>query len=103
MIAEIRRNSLYPAAEWRRLSTSEPIDPAVIMSRLRAALDEAEAFVMRMPSDKAGLLFLDASGRVVQPDPERLSHYASHTGKRRGHWPTSPEIAAAMMEKYRSP
>lgn len=100
MIAEIRRNSLYPAAEWRRLSTSAPIDPTVTMAKLRAALDEAEQFVIRMPTDKAGLLFLDVSGQVVQPDPERLSDYATHSGKRRGHWPTSPEIAAAMLERY---
>lgn len=102
MIAEIRRNSLYPAAEWRRLRTSQPLDPAIIMGKLRAALDEAEAFVTRMPSDKAGLLFLDASGQVVQPDPDRLSNYTTHEGKRRGHWPTNPQIAAAMLERYGS-
>lgn len=40
------------------------------MARLRAALDEADAFVARMPTDRMGLLFLDGK-RVVQPDPER--------------------------------
>lgn len=54
-----------------------------------------------MPSDKAGLLFL-LGDKVVEPDPARLSAYQTHSGQRRGHWPSSPEIAAAMMERYRS-
>jgi len=57
-------------AEWRALVTSEPLDPKAVMARLRAALDEADAFVARMPTDRMGLLFLDGK-RVVQPDPER--------------------------------
>jgi hypothetical protein len=44
LIAEIRRNSHYPAAEWRALVTSEVLDPNEIVGRLRSALDEAEAF-----------------------------------------------------------
>jgi hypothetical protein len=100
LIAEIRRNSMHPAEEWRRLSTSAPIDPAEMMAKLRAALDEAEAFVKQMPTNKVGLLFIEA-GRVVQPDPARLDRYVKHAGQRRGHWPSSPEIAAAMMERYK--
>ena len=57
LIAEIRRNANYPAAEWRALQSSEPLDPKAITERLRAALAEAEAFVARMPTDKMGLLF----------------------------------------------
>jgi hypothetical protein len=99
LIAEIRRNANYPAAEWRALQSSEPLDPKDITARLRAALEEAEAFVARMPTDKLGLLFLEA-GRVVQPDPERLDDYQTHAGRRRGQWPGSPEIGAAMFERY---
>ncbi len=54
LIAEIRRNSNYPVADWRALMSSEPLDPQAIMARLRAALDEAEVFVARMPTDKLG-------------------------------------------------
>jgi hypothetical protein len=72
------------------------------MTRLREALREAEAFVMRMPTDKAGLLFLK-DGHVVQPDPERLTAYQTHAGRRRGHWPGSSEIGAAMLERYNKP
>jgi hypothetical protein len=53
-----------------------------------------------MPTNKMGLLFLQ-DGRVVQPDPGHLEAYATHAGQQRGHWPTSPDIAAAMFERYK--
>jgi hypothetical protein len=100
LIAEIRRNSNYPKAEWLNLISSVPLDPKDIMGRLRGALDEAEAFVTQMPTDKAGLLFLKG-GHVAQPDPSRLGEYQTHAGQRRGQWPTSAEISAAMFERYK--
>ena len=102
LIAEIRRNANYPAADWRALLSTEPIDPKHVTSRLRSALDEAENFVTRMPTEKMGLLFLK-DGHVVQPDPARLPDYQTHAGQRRGQWPGSSEIAAAMFERYRKP
>ena len=99
LIAEIRRNSHYPAAEWRAIASSEPIDPRTVTAKLRAALDAAEAFVSRMPTDKLGLLFLEG-GKVVQPDPGRLDSYQTHAGQLRGHWPNSADITAAMLERY---
>jgi hypothetical protein len=99
LIAEIRRTSNYRAEELQTVPTAEPIDPKVFYARLREVLDDAEAFVSRMPTEKAGLLFLK-DGRVVQPDPGRLDDYATHAGQRRGHWPGSPEIAAAMLDHY---
>ena len=101
LIGEIRRNSHYPAAEWRALSTLEPLDPKDILARLGAALELAERFVARMPTAQLGLLFL-SDGKAVQPDPDRLGDYATHAGQRRGHWPTNPEITAAMLERYKS-
>jgi hypothetical protein len=101
LIAEIRRNSHYPAAEWKALETDHPLDPKAVTMQLRTILDDAEAFVARMPSDKAGLLFLEG-GKVVQPNHERLESYSTHAGRRRGQWPSSPEISAAMFERYKS-
>jgi hypothetical protein len=49
-----------------------------------------------------GLLFLE-NGLVVVPDPQRLEDYQSHTGRKRGHWPTNAEITAAMIDRYRNP
>jgi hypothetical protein len=101
LIAEIRRSSSHSPVEWRALMTSEPLDPQAIIQQLRRALDKAEAFVMRMPTEKAGLLFLK-DGHVVQPDPARLQIYHTHPGRRRGQWPTSTEISAAMFERYKT-
>ena len=98
LIAEIRRTSHYSADEWRELKSTEPVDPKEILARLRKALDEAEAFVTKMPTDKAGVLFLK-DGQVVQPDPERLDDYQTHAGQRRGHWPSNPEITAEMFAR----
>jgi hypothetical protein len=98
LIAEIRRNANYPAAEWRALAMTNPLDPDAIVTQIREALNEAETFVMRMPTDKMGLLFLEGC-KVVQPDPNRLDAYQTHSGRRRGHWPSSPEISAAMFEQ----
>jgi hypothetical protein len=100
LIAEIRRNANYPAADWRALQSSEPLDPKDITARLRAALDDAETFIARMPTDKLGLLFLQA-GEVVQPDPDGLDTYQTHAGQRRGQWPSSPDISRAMLERYK--
>jgi hypothetical protein len=102
LIAEIRRNMNYPIGEWRALVTTEPLDPEAIMLKLRAALTEAEAFVGQMPTEKAGLLFLQ-DGQILQPDLTRLRDYQTHAGQRRGHWPSSAEITTAMLEKYKKP
>jgi hypothetical protein len=99
---DLAMNKVMAAAEWRALLSAEPIDPRDITSRLRSALDEAETFVARMPTEKMGLLFLK-NGQVVPPDPARLADYQTHAGQRRGQWPSSPEIAAAMFERYRKP
>ena len=102
LIAEIRRNSIYPREEWDTLAAQAPIDPGATLGRLRSALDEGEAFIARMPTEKVGRLFI-ANGDVVQPDPERLSEYLEHTGQRRGHWPSNPDVAAAMMAQLKIP
>jgi hypothetical protein len=100
MVGEIRRNARYRADDYGDLQLAEPIDAGEVARRLRRALDEAEVFVRAMPSGKEGLLFL-SDGRVVQPDPTRLGMCTEHGGRRQGHWPSSPEIASAMLERYR--
>jgi hypothetical protein len=102
IINEIRRTANYTVEDFRRIASDPPVDPAATMTQLRQALGEAEAFVVRMPTDKAGLLFLKGD-RVVQPDPGRLEDYQTHAGQRRGQWPTSVEISAAMLERYKKP
>lgn len=97
LIAEVRRNLLHSASAWEEVAANEPLDPKAITNKVRVALDVAEAFAARMPTDAMGSLFLNSDGRVVEPDPARLSDYVVHRGERRGHWPTSPEITQAMF------
>lgn len=100
IVAEVRRNARYRQADYDRLQTETPIDAAATARALRAALDAADAFVRTMPAGGEGQLFLDDDGRPVQPDPTRLASYTAHGGAERGHWPTSPEIGRAMLERY---
>jgi hypothetical protein len=100
VIAEIRRNAHYRDAELRSVLTLEPIDPKTFYARLRQVLNEAEMFVISMPTEKAGMLFLK-EGKVVQPDPKHLEDCTTHSGQRRGHWPSSSEISSAMLELYK--
>lgn len=102
LINEVRRLARYTADDFQRVASDPPVDPVVIMRRLRVALDEADTFVRRMPTDKLGLLFLK-DGKVVQPDPDHLDDYVTHTGTRRGHWPSSSEIGSAMLMRYGNP
>ncbi len=99
LINEVRRLARYTAADFERVASDPPVDVALIMRRLRQALDEADSFARRIPTEKVGLLFL-TDGKVVQPDPDRLDDYETHAGARRGHWPASPEIGSAMLERY---
>jgi hypothetical protein len=99
LINEIRRLAHYTASDFARVDSDPPVDPVAIMKQLKSALDDAESFVTRMPTDKIGLLFLK-DGKPVQPDPVHLDDYVTHAGARRGHWPSSPEIGSAMLERY---
>lgn len=99
LLAEIRRSNRYHDDDLVPLKMSRQITAAELSRKLRAALNEAEAFVLKMPSEKAGLLFLDGD-RLVQPDPSRLDDYRMHAGQHGGHWPSSSEIASAMLEAW---
>ena len=99
LVAEIRRQGHYRDEELRSVATTTPIDPKAFYSHLQKIFAAAEAFVGRMPTEKAGLLFLK-DGKVVQPDPDNLADYTPHAGRRRGHWPSSYEITEAMFARY---
>jgi hypothetical protein len=62
-------------------------------------LDDAAAFIQKLPSDAVGFLFLDGD-RPVQPDPVLLDRYSRRAGARRGCWPSSSQIGSAMLEHY---
>ena len=98
LIGEIRRNARYRADDYADLQTDVPIDAGDVSVRLRTALKDAETFVSAMPGGQEGLAYL-VKGHVVQPEPDRLASYQALAGRRGGHWPSSPDIAGAMMER----
>ena len=93
-----RDTSRFSDDIYADLATVGPIDVGEVARRLRAALEDADAFARAMPVGKEGLLFLK-DGQPVQPDPANLEKYLEHAGSRRGHWPSSPEIGSAMLER----
>lgn len=98
IVNEIRRIARYTAADFQRVASDPPVEPVAVMANLRLALTQAESFIQRMPTELAGLVFLDGA-QVVQPDPDHLDRYQTHAGHRRGQWPASQEITEAMFER----
>jgi hypothetical protein len=101
MLTDIRRHGTFTADEFEALETENPLDPRETQRRIKTMLDDADAFIARLPSDAVGFLFLEGD-KPVQPDPAALGRYSRHAGTRRGHWPSSSEIGTAMLEQYRN-
>ena len=99
LLAEVSRNARYPVEDFKDIDSVNPVDPGEILNKLRAALAAAMEFVMKVPSDKIGRVFL-LEGKPVEPDLSRLDLYQEHEPMRRGHWPSSSEIGSAMLERY---
>ncbi len=97
LLAEVQRNSRYATDDFQRLRSEPEIDGAQIMRVLKSALAETESFVSKMPTDEAGTIYLE-DGKPVMPDPDSLAAYIRHKPRRRGHWPTAPEITSAMLD-----
>jgi len=102
MLSEIRRHSTFTADEFQSLATEKPLDIKQTHKQIKAMLDDAEAFIGRLPSDAVGFLFLGGQ-KPVQPDLTMLDRYDRHAGARRGHWPFSSQIGTAMLERYGKP
>ncbi len=99
MLCEIRRRSTFSADEFQTLALESPLDVRDTHRRVKAMLEDAEAFIHALPSEAVGVLFLEGD-RPVQPDPAALERYQRHAGARRGHWPSSTAIGTAMIERY---
>jgi len=101
MLSEITRHSRFTVEEFRALATDVPIDIPGLHGRIRAMLEQTQQFIHAVPSDAVGFVFLQA-GVPVQPDLSALANYQRHAGASGGVWPTSPEITAAMLERYQN-
>ncbi len=102
MLAEITRHSRFTAEEFAALATDEPIDPRALHRRIRAMIEAAEDFIGTLPCDAVGVVFMEGD-RAVQPDISALHKYQRNPGAPRGLWPSSPEVARAMLERYSEP
>jgi len=100
MLAEIIRHGRFTAEEFAVLATAEPIDASELHRRIRAMVEDAERFIAALPSEAVGIVFMDGN-HPVQPDMNRLADYARNPGAPCGFWPSSSEIATAMLERYR--
>jgi hypothetical protein len=102
LLAEITQHSRFTTEEFHALATEQPIDVPALHSRIRAMIEDAGEFIARLPSDAVGFVFMDGA-KPVQPDPDALDQYQRNPGAPFGYWPSSPEIARAMLERYGTP
>lgn len=59
MFDEIRRrSSTFTADEFQVLAMEAPLDPRLVHKRIKAMLEDADAFIQRLPSDAVGCLFV---------------------------------------------
>jgi hypothetical protein len=100
MLAEITRHSRFTAEEFEALATTEPVDVPGLDRRIRSMIEDAENFIAKLPSDDAvGVIFMEGD-KAVRPDVNALEKYSRNPGAPRGFWPSSPEISAAMLDRY---
>jgi hypothetical protein len=102
MLAEVIRHSRFSAEEFRGLAMEKPLDMADLHRRIRSMIEGAEHFISQVPSDEVGFVFLECD-TPVQPETEAFDKYTRRSGSRRGVWPSSSEIANAMLDRYTNP
>ena len=102
MLSDITRHSRFTAEEFRVLATERPLDVPELHRRIRAMIVDAERFIGRIPSAAVGFVFLECE-KPVQPALDALGKYERRAGARGGVWPSSAEIASAMLERYGRP
>lgn len=95
VIADIRRHSSMPAAEWEKVSVEGELEPRALHADLMAALDRAEPYLETIPADMIGKAFIDRAGRIVPWAPG--ADLIVHEGRTGGHWPDNADIRHAMM------
>ena len=60
MLAEITRHSRFTVEEFQAPATERPIDVRELHRRVRGMIEDAEAFVAKLPSDAVGVVFMRA-------------------------------------------
>ena len=101
LIAEIRRNANYPAAEWRALQSSKLLDPKDITLRLRAASYASRSVCYADAHGQTRPAVFSEPVKLCSLNPDRLDAYQTHVPQRRGQRPSNPETGAAMLKRYK--
>ena len=96
MLNEMMRNTKRTPEEYDQVPGIDRATAIAAIQSYREKINEARAYVMNLPTDKLGILFLK-DGVPVQPDTSRLADYTEHRPKRQGHWPGTPDIRTEML------
>jgi len=88
----IGRFARYQDADMTRILVDPRPSAGDLSRRLKAAIQDAEAFVEAMPADQAGRVYVQ-DGRIVQPDPNGLDAVTAIAATRRGAWPIDPFLS----------
>ena len=90
LIEEAQRLAHYPAVRLKSLLLREPVDLVDCKRQWLAAITEANALFLKLPSEEIGCLYLDARNEAVVPDPTApgFALLRRHFGSVRGAWPT---------------
>ena len=99
-IERIRYHSQYPPGELRNavFAANKAALPSMI-SDVRAALDDAERIVDRLPPDTVGKILVDAAGRPVRsPDDIKGAMQRTVSAAPGGTWPSGPDIDHFVIE-----
>ena len=97
ILDELMRTGRYQQSELDELATSTPLDASAVNTRLRRLVEGGRILIARLPPDDVGCLYLDANGKAVAADPDRLASFHRHFGSRGGHWPTSSALLSEML------
>jgi hypothetical protein len=89
LIEEAQRLAHYPSARLRTLLLREPVDLVECKRQWLAAVADANALFLKLPSEEIGCLYLDERGQAVTPDPAApgFASLRRHYGSVRGACP----------------
>lgn len=89
ILNELVRTSKYREEDIQDVQLSRPVSLVELKQKLLGAVRAAEELVSRLPADDLGCLYLDATGKVVTPDPAaaEFATLTRHFGCMRGSWP----------------
>ncbi|MSU48667.1 MAG: hypothetical protein EXS37_06155 [Opitutus sp.] len=83
------RTSKYRPKDLEDVKLAKPVSVQELKQKLLGAVREGEDLIACLPASEVGCLYLNATGRVVTPNPEAagFAGLTRHFGSLRGSWP----------------